>query len=176
MPLGDIVSTLVCVEISAVRVGAGIGDTAASATRGVISAVFTSLNTGLSLAFGLALGIGVKYEAVDRVLVDTFDDVNLSLDGPWLAAESPEGRPGTADATRHVLDIENEEALVVLLFSFKSNTFATDVTSVLVIQHGRVVDAKDSITVIVADVALVMGSLAVDIPSWSQRLSPRWYK
>lgn len=69
----------------------------------------------------------MKHELVGCVSVDSLDDVDFSLDRPWLATERPKGRPGTADATGHVLDIKNEEALVVLLLALKTDTFTTNV-------------------------------------------------
>jgi hypothetical protein len=131
LPLGDVVTTVDRVETLAERATPCIGHTAASRLRWAVEcAVVQGLSTGLSHAVDLALSIGMEYEVVVRVLVDTLDDIDLSLDGPWLATEGPEGRPGATDATRHVLDIKDEETLVVLLDTLKTNTLATNIASI----------------------------------------------
>ena len=66
-----------------------------------------------------------------------------------------------------MLEIKDEEALVVLLDALKTNTLATDITSIRTVQLGFVVDAEDGITTIVADVALFLGAVTGDIPSKS---------
>jgi hypothetical protein len=164
LPLCNVVTAFVGVEAFTVGVGVDIVDIAARSTRGAIKgAVVKSLDTGLSLAVSLAVGVGVKHELVDLVLVDTLDDVNLSLDGPWLAAEGPEGGPSTADTTGHVLYIEDKKSLVVLLSTLKTDTFTANVFSRGAIQLGLVINTKDCITFLETDVALRLSSCAIDI-------------
>lgn len=63
-----------------------------------------------------------------------------------------------------MLDVEDEEALVVVFFAFQTNTLTADITSVSAVEHARVVYTKDSIAVFIADVLFLFGCVAVDVP------------
>jgi len=66
-----------------------------------------------------------------------------------------------------VLEIEDEETLVVLLFALKTNALATNIASIRTVQLGLVVNTEDGITTIVADVALLLGAVTGDISTLS---------
>ena len=79
LPFCDIVTAVVGVEASTKRLGAGIGDTTARATRRTVEgAVGESLTTGLPQTAGLALSVGVQRVGVGRVLIHPFKDVDLA--------------------------------------------------------------------------------------------------
>lgn len=162
LPFGDVVATVDSIEAGAVGVGIGSADTAASSARGAIDcAIVEVLGTKLSPTIGRALGVGMEHHAVDFVIVDTFQNIDLPLRGPGLPAESPEGRPGTANTTGHVLHIKHEETPVVLLLALKTDTVAT--RAGCAVQPGLGVDTKDSIAIVILDVAPRLSPCAVDI-------------
>lgn len=63
----------------------------------------------------IASATGVKDHLVCLLQVDTLDDINLAVVGPVLT-DGPEGGPCAANATRHVLDIDDIQTLCVVLF------------------------------------------------------------
>jgi hypothetical protein len=70
-----------------------------------------------------------------------------------------------------VFDVEDKEAMVVVFFALQTDTLAADVTSISAVEHARVVHTKDSIAIFIADVLLLLGCVAVDIPMNNQQLS-----
>jgi hypothetical protein len=62
-----------------------------------------------------------------------------------------------------VLQVKYKETLVVLLFAFKTDTFATGVFSSRAVQLGCVVNTEDRITMLDADIALRLSPGAIDI-------------
>lgn len=91
------------------------------------------------------------------------------LHRPRLAAKRPEGGPSTADTSRHVLDVKHEQTLVVLCLALETNALAADVKAISTVQLRLVINTKDSIAVLVANVVLVLSSLAINISSKSAR-------
>lgn len=64
-----------------------------------------------------ASGRGMQRHFIVAVVVGAFEDVDFAADGPFSRiGEEPEGGPGAADATRAVLEVEDEEAVVVGFF------------------------------------------------------------
>jgi len=53
--------------------------------------------------------------------VDAFNDIELAVSGPVGVAESPEGRPYSADGAGHVLDVCKEETVVVVDIAFEAH-------------------------------------------------------
>jgi hypothetical protein len=78
IPFHDIVSSLAFVEISTKRVCANFVDIAARGANGVKSTVFADCRIALAEAVDFALGVGVQNVFVHRVIIDAFDDVDLS--------------------------------------------------------------------------------------------------
>lgn len=91
-------------------------------------------------------------------------DLVTYLDRPGFSSQSPESRPRSADTTGHVLNVKNEKTLVVLRLSLETYAFTTNVAAIRAVQRACVVDAEDSVTVLIADILLLLGCLAVDIP------------
>lgn len=71
-------------------------------------------------------------------MVDTFDDIKLTILGPVLA-NSPERRPDTTDTPGHVLDIGNEETLFIILLAADTNRVSA---WTIVLQDSSVIDAQ----------------------------------
>lgn len=64
----------------------------------------------------------VQCDGILLGLIDILDDINLTIVGPVLLPGSPEGWPHTTDGRGHVGNIGNEEASIVELLAFHSNT------------------------------------------------------
>ena len=112
------------------RCHGGRTNVAAPSPGRIKSAIYSGQFARLAQAVHLALGIGVEGQGVEGVCVDAFYDVDLALDGPRLAAQSPEGGPGAADAAGHVFDVEDEEAVVVVFFALQTDALAANVASI----------------------------------------------
>lgn len=69
----------------------------------------------------------MQHPLVHRVLIDTFNDINLAVSWPSTRAQAPKCRPGAADASRHVLYIDDEETMGVGLLGFDTNRIAANI-------------------------------------------------
>ena len=68
----------------------------------------------------------MKHHLVDCVLVDTFDDIDLAVDGPCTGAQTPECRPTSASTAGHVLQVNDKETLGVRRFGLDAYTGTSD--------------------------------------------------
>lgn len=66
----------------------------------------------------------VQGHGIAALLVDTLDDIDLSVVGP-VGADGPESRPGATDGAGHVGKVKNEQALVVGGSRGQTDTLAT---------------------------------------------------
>jgi len=78
----------------------------------------------------LAIRVGVEYVLVGSLVIDSFDNVDLALDGPRLLPERPEGWPH-ATHSWHGLDINDEQSLVVVLPPFQTDALAANIRLVV---------------------------------------------
>lgn len=53
-------------------------------------------------------------DLVGFVLIDTFDNIDLTIRRPVFAC-GPKGGPGTADTSGHVLEVDDEQTFVIIL-------------------------------------------------------------
>jgi hypothetical protein len=73
----------------------------------------------------------VQSDCVRRLIVDTFDDVDLSVHRPVLDVDFPCGGP-SGTTLRHVADVEDNDMLQVLLNGLDADALATYCMSRLV--------------------------------------------
>jgi hypothetical protein len=125
-PFHGVNTTPVGIEAGSISIGAvGIYITARGTTGRIESTVVQILTAGLAKSVNTALGICVKNSLVPVVRVYTLDNVNLAVLWPFAGAERPESRPGTADASRHVSNVCNEQTLGVAFLRLDTHGFAS---------------------------------------------------
>jgi hypothetical protein len=119
-PLHGVDSAAVGIEAIAI---AGVIVAACCATccsSGADSAVVAIDPTRLILEFHGAVGSGMSGDLVGGERVDAFDDVEFAMSGPVRVTQSPECRPYSTDRARHVFDVCEEEAVVVVDIAFET--------------------------------------------------------
>lgn len=126
-PLHGVDTTVVTVESITVRGGVARVDTAAGvvALAGGIDVAVAGRHVAAEARVVDAAAItGVQGHGIAALLVDTLDDINLSVGGP-VGADGPERRPGAAHGTGHVGKVKDEQALVVGGSRGQTDTLAT---------------------------------------------------
>lgn len=105
----------------------------------------------------------MKGHAVCVLIVDTFDDVNLALVRPVVASR-PECRPCPANATRHMSQINDDEAAVVRDLALETNT-----PSSWVLSYVGVVDTNIDLAVVVVDESIMLSVALAEVVGVSVR-------
>lgn len=127
-PFCGIDATAVGVEATAKAAVVGTADGAAGVcglTGSVDVAVGGFQRAGEGACVGdCATGVGVHSHVVRGLGTDTFDDVDFSVVGP-VRAEHPEGRPRPTSTSRHMCEIEDDEAVLVCVFAGYTYTVST---------------------------------------------------
>jgi hypothetical protein len=100
--------------------------------RRTYRAVGNEQRSGTLVGHGAGVG-GVKDDLVLGLLRNTFDDVDLAIGRPGAGSQSPEGRPSSACARRHVSNVGDEETAGIGLLRLDADGFPADgVMSILV--------------------------------------------
>lgn len=82
--------------------------------------------TSMSLAIFVDHGAAstrVQRHCVGRLVVDAFDDVDLTVTRP-IGSGHPESRPDTARRSRHMLEIEHNKSMCIFLVAREPDTIA----------------------------------------------------
>lgn len=111
-PLHGVDTTTVLVERSARRTLGALNNTS-SGTR-----IFTTFRRGKRAAHLLAGNLTGAARMQDNlvrfILIDALDDIYFTIRRPVFAC-GPKGGPGTADASGHVLKIDDKQSFVIIL-------------------------------------------------------------
>lgn len=112
------------------------------AVRGVDSSrerrAAAAATTGGIYATNAAARAGMEGKLVRFLVVGSFDDIDLAVVRP-IGAYEPEGRPCAADATRHVVEVDDEKSRIVA--SFAGDTDAWTSTG----SYSSVIDAHSDL-------------------------------
>ena len=178
-PFGGVYTAVGLVESVAVRLGVGVQD-GTTGVGGLVGgfdvAVVSAEGSSEARVLDGASVAGVEGHLVGGILVHTLDDVNLAVVGPVGAKhpanheisfristismfhENIQCRPGTADATGHVLQIQNHQTLIVSVGAGQTNTVTARAAG-----HIGVVNANVDGTTRSANQAIAGGRRLVDI-------------